>query len=395
MPSDVTYTSQIKFYLYINSVQKIRRKIKKDIPQSIGIQSIQFNQTLILIKRCFLFVAQSYLYFLIQITLQVNALCAALEDNNVLVQRIMLDFLLAFISMQTNLVSKSELIRIIVCTLNVVLRRDMSLNRRLYQWILNINNEGLPNDQPPSESMSNEASGKSSISSSPSIIEDESMVSTYFEAYSKKYVVAALISLFQAIDNEPVIIGKIDNSQSTSKKSDKLKPFRILISLLDKPEIGSAVLEDVLMEVLRALHHECNTTNGKTNIEKEQKKQLKEELIKTANLLFNAFEPYFIWEYLEKALKNSFIINMSNLQTSADKMDKCQSGMDEAVVTSLLPECTELFTLIDFLLDVVCLVCIFQIFFTNESSTKKDSPLIGNPKSYTVPLLKINPLNLQ
>lgn len=287
-----------------------------------------------------------------------NALCAALEDNNVLVQRIMLDFLLAFIPMQTDLVSKSELIRIIVCTLNVVLRRDMSLNRRLYQWILNVNNEGLPNDHPPSESMSNEASRKSSISSSPSIIEDETMMSSYFETYSKKYVIAALINLFQAIQNEPIVIGKTDSSQSTSRKSDKLKPFRILISLLDKPEIGSAVLEDVLMEVLRALHHECNTTKEKTNIEKEQKKVLTEELIKTANLLFNAFEPYFIWEYLEKALKNSFIANMSDTEKSADKMDKSNSETDEAVVTSLPPQCTELFTLIDFLLDVVCLVCI-------------------------------------
>ena len=36
-----------------------------------------------------------------------------------------------------------------------------------------------------------------------------------------------------------------------------LRPFRILISLLDKPEIGSSILEDVLIDIFRYMYKEC------------------------------------------------------------------------------------------------------------------------------------------
>lgn len=40
-------------------------------------------------------------------------------------------------------------------------------------------------------------------------------------------------------------------------KPGVLRPFRILISLLDKPEIGSSILEDVLMDIFRYMYKEC------------------------------------------------------------------------------------------------------------------------------------------
>ena len=40
-------------------------------------------------------------------------------------------------------------------------------------------------------------------------------------------------------------------------KPGSLRPFRILISLLDKPEIGSAILEDVLIDIFQHMYLEC------------------------------------------------------------------------------------------------------------------------------------------
>ena len=40
-------------------------------------------------------------------------------------------------------------------------------------------------------------------------------------------------------------------------KPGVLRPFRILISLLDKPEIGSSILEDVLIDIFRYMYKEC------------------------------------------------------------------------------------------------------------------------------------------
>ncbi|KAM5256865.1 protein DOP1A isoform 7-T7 [Ctenodactylus gundi] len=90
-----------------------------------------------------------------------------------------------------------------------------------------------------------------------------------------------------------------------------LKPFRILISLLDKPELGPVILEDVLIEVFRTLYSQCkaeldlqmeppfNKDHAQLSSKLRENKKTA-ELIKTANLLFNSFEPYYMWDYVAR-----------------------------------------------------------------------------------------------
>lgn len=59
-----------------------------------------------------------------------------------------------------------------------------------------------------------------------------------------------IISHLQASEGDAYIEGK----------PGTLRPFRILISLLDKPEIGSSILEDVLIDIFRYMYKECETT---------------------------------------------------------------------------------------------------------------------------------------
>ena len=253
----------------------------------------------------------------------------------------MLDFLLTFVPLENKELSTSDVVSILVCCLNVVLRRDMSLNRRLYQWILSTANENLTED----------SSRKSSVASSGTAIE-ENAVSPCFENVTKKYVVAAVVTLFRSISGGEVPLSHIRIGE---KIGDKLKPFRVLVSLLDKPEIGSAILEDVLTEVFRALYHECSAAvQGKDRV--NQHRHVKDELIKTANILFNAFESYFIWEYLERALRRSF----QRDQESSWQTNGQNDGIFEELEMEIHhPDCSELFTLTDFLLDVVSVVSIF------------------------------------
>uniref|UniRef100_A0A8C7CXR8 DOP1 leucine zipper like protein B n=1 Tax=Oncorhynchus kisutch TaxID=8019 RepID=A0A8C7CXR8_ONCKI len=73
--------------------------------------------------------------------LVVKALCLSLQDSNVLVQRNMLEILLFFFSLATCLVSsipmtREDTIRVVSAASLTLLRRDMSLNRRLYAWLL-------------------------------------------------------------------------------------------------------------------------------------------------------------------------------------------------------------------------------------------------------------------
>jgi hypothetical protein len=58
----------------------------------------------------------------------------------------------------------------------------------------------------------------------------------YFDIYSKDMLIDAIKSTLKTICN--------DNPQD-------LKPYRILISLLDKPDIGPVILDDILYEVYR------------------------------------------------------------------------------------------------------------------------------------------------
>uniref|UniRef100_A0A673X659 DOP1 leucine zipper like protein B n=1 Tax=Salmo trutta TaxID=8032 RepID=A0A673X659_SALTR len=76
--------------------------------------------------------------------LVMKALCLSLQDSNVLVQRNMLEILLYFFSLATCLdptegsipMTREDTITVVSAASLTLLRRDMSLNRRLYAWLL-------------------------------------------------------------------------------------------------------------------------------------------------------------------------------------------------------------------------------------------------------------------
>ena len=71
--------------------------------------------------------------------LMIRAFAAALADDNLLVQRAALDLLLQTMRLESAAVSRASLAdRAILmrAATGVVLRRDLSLNRRLFTWLL-------------------------------------------------------------------------------------------------------------------------------------------------------------------------------------------------------------------------------------------------------------------
>ncbi|KAM5163832.1 protein DOP1A isoform 2-T2 [Mantella aurantiaca] len=217
------------------------------------------------------------------IELMVEAVSTSVQDSSVLVQRSTLDLILFCFPFHMSQATRPDMIRILSAALRVVLRRDMSLNRRLYAWLLGFDNNGAI------------IGPRSTRQSNP-----EEHASYYFNTFSKDLLVQAMVGILQ---------GK-DMNRENSLMQD-LKPFRILISLLDKPELGPAILEDVLIEVFRTLYTQCKAeldlqTQAPFNKDPAQlSSKLREnkrtaELIKTANLLFNSFEPYYMWDYIAR-----------------------------------------------------------------------------------------------
>ena len=73
------------------------------------------------------------------IGLMIRAFAAALEDENLLVRRGALDLLLTAIRVDSMAIRKAhaeDKAIIMKAAVGVVLRRDISLNRRLYSWLL-------------------------------------------------------------------------------------------------------------------------------------------------------------------------------------------------------------------------------------------------------------------
>uniref|UniRef100_A0A8C2ZJT3 DOP1 leucine zipper like protein A n=1 Tax=Cyclopterus lumpus TaxID=8103 RepID=A0A8C2ZJT3_CYCLU len=230
------------------------------------------------------------------IELMVEAVSTSVQDSSVLVQRSTLDLILFCFPFHMSQATRPDMIRILSAALHVVLRRDMSLNRRLYAWLLGAKCTHRPEN--------------------------------------------ALNILMH-----------------------DLKPFRILISLLDKPELGPAILEDVLIEVFRTLHTQCRTELDLQNQSpfskdhahlssklRENKKTA--ELIKTANLLFNSFEPYYMWDYIARWFEECCRFALS----SNIRAPRHAGSLDHPEL-SLVEFCQ----LVDFLLDIVSLETYIEI----------------------------------
>ncbi|KAM4786854.1 protein DOP1A isoform 5-T12 [Cyanocitta cristata] len=224
--------------------------------------------------------------------------------------------------------TRPDMIRILSAALHVVLRRDMSLNRRLYAWLLGFDNNGAL------------VGPRSTRHSNP-----EEHATYYFNTFSKEMLVQAMVGILQ-----------INGQGEESTLMQDLKPFRILISLLDKPELGPAILEDVLIEVFRTLYTQCKAelelqTEPSFNKDHTQlSSKLREnkktaELIKTANLLFNSFEPYYMWDYIARWFEECCRRTLHA---------RLQTGPGGDSEQSELP-LTNFCLLVDFLLDIVSL----------------------------------------
>ena len=88
--------------------------------------------------------------------------------------------------------------------------------------------------------------------------------------------------------------------------------------------------------------------NKKLSSPSKEEKLLSTEIIKTANLLFGAFEPYFIWDFLSRTFEAACANSLSN-------KSKKESSSETIGVS-------ELSKLVEFLLDKVSIVSIMLIF---------------------------------
>ncbi|ELW67869.1 Protein dopey-2 [Tupaia chinensis] len=219
---------------------------------------------------------------------------------------------------------RSDIVHILSAATQTLLRRDMSLNRRLYAWLLGSDIKG------------NTVVPESEISNS---YEDQS--SYFFEKYSKDLLVEGLAEILHQ---------KFSDADVEERHHTYLKPFRILVSLLDKPEIGPQVVENLFLEVIRAFYSYCRdalgsdlklsyTQSGNSLISTIKENRNASEIVKTVNLLITSLSTDFLWDYMTRCFEECF------------RAGKQSSAAGRSL--SPPPTISELCTLLVFLLDVI------------------------------------------
>ncbi|KAH9043683.1 Dopey, N-terminal-domain-containing protein [Lactarius pseudohatsudake] len=181
--------------------------------------------------------------------LMIRAFAAALEDDNILVRRNALDLIIQALRLDGVAIQKasSEDRAIIMrAATSVVMRRDLSLNRRLYTWLLG-----------PDENADQQIA--------------------YLRAHSLGLLQTTLRS----------------EMTSPSTEYPESRPFKVFISLLDKWEIGGALTEAIVLDVFKALKSliESDTTSGG-------------DVVMTASTLYEAVEPHIVWKQLLNTILN-------------------------------------------------------------------------------------------
>lgn len=111
-----------------------------------------------------------------------------------------------------------DLVLLMRSALSIVLRKDMSLNRRLYGWLLG------------------------SDSNSQNQLK-------YFHLYSEKAATQAIRHLFFMSRDAY----QYQDTQATNYILDAQKPYKMLISLMDKWEIGQPIVNNVFTDSLVSL----------------------------------------------------------------------------------------------------------------------------------------------
>ena len=206
--------------------------------------------------------------------LLVRCFATGLRDDQILIQRGFLDLLVSHLPLHCAVlhqkVIKGDRQKLVSAAASVVLRRDMSLNRRLWSWFLG-----------PEPSID------------PDVVSPTSPLQTSTTAASKKEM-SDSVHYFENFGLDPLVDSLRDmlNDQVTLP-SEKVRPFRICLSLMDRNEIGNLVLPAIFHPLMESLQRFEKTALSVADFE---------EVLRSANVFFDGVESRVIWDQINRAL---------------------------------------------------------------------------------------------
>ena len=221
--------------------------------------------------------------------LLVRCFAAGLCDEQHLIQRGFLDLLVTHLPLHSEIlhtrVTPEDLEKLVSAAASVVTRREMSLNRRLWVWLLGPDTLGSQADKiGPND---NNTVG----------YHHERIPSRYFSRYGLSPIVAGL---HKSLTNDLIT------------PSAKARPFRICLSLMDRWEIGSLVIPRVFLESLQSVWRYQKAAPSKEAFA---------EVFLSANMFFDGIESSLIWSEINKTLATALRTSLSDLSSAQNSLD--------------------------------------------------------------------------
>lgn len=228
--------------------------------------------------------------------LLVRCFATGLQDEQPLVQRGFLDLLVSHLPLNAPILQShvipGDLDILVTSAMSVVLRRDMSLNRRLWTWFMGREDrkEGSTDIIPGSGvDLSVTKTPQSQTAGLPNRHD-------YFATYGLKSVIRGLEKMLRKDSFSPV---------------DRARPFRIMLSLMDRWIIGKLPVEALFIPAMEDLQRYQTTAPSQASFD---------EVFRSANVFFDAIEPQLITNQLFRLLCQNnldlieFILSNFNLQ---------------------------------------------------------------------------------
>ncbi|EKG10565.1 Dopey [Macrophomina phaseolina MS6] len=204
--------------------------------------------------------------------LLIRCFAAGLGDHQLLTQRGYLDLLVNSLPLHSEVlqtrIDGKDLERLVSAAAGVVIRRDMSLNRRLWSWFLG----------PDPGTDADGAEGQTDLKS-PSM-DVNSHHAAYFARYGLQPLTNGIMSMINSRDQSPVA---------------RARPFRICLSLMDRWEVGGLLVPSVFIPLLDSARR-YGEAASKDNFE---------EVLRSASIFFDGVESGLIWGKLFELLDDA------------------------------------------------------------------------------------------
>ena len=239
--------------------------------------------------------------------LLIRCFVCGLCDPQILIQRGFLELLVTHLPLSSPLlqerVGRDDLDKLIIAALHVLLRRDMSLNRRLWSWFLGPDPKENPtNGQPASPTSQRKLSGDAKAD----------WQFQYFSKYGRISLERCTLAMFK---------------RPMSSAAARARPFRICLSLMDKWEIGGSIVSHVFLPAIESVYQYSLVAPFDDTA----------EVVRSASLFFDGIEASLIWAKLRGFLRDAFVEDEhgDSLQQFAWIVQRFNIKDDEMLVTHI------------------------------------------------------------